>query len=107
MPHYLIRASYTPEGWAALVKNPQNRREALRPVIEAAGGRLDAFYYAFGEDDAFLLVELPDNVSAAAISMSVAASGAVKFTATTPLMTAEEAVEAMKRAGRAGYRPPA
>ena len=107
MPHYLIRASYTPEGWAALVKNPQNRREALRPVIEAAGGKLDAFYYAFGEDDAFVLVELPDNVSAAAISMSVAASGAVKSTATTPLMTAEEAVEAMKRASRAGYRPPA
>ncbi len=106
MPHYLIRASYTPEGWAALVKNPQNRREALRPVIEAAGGRLDAFYYAFGEDDAFVLVELPDNVSAAAISIAVAASGALKSTATTPLMTAEEAVEAMKRAKGAGYRPP-
>ena len=107
MPHYLIRASYTPEGWAALVKNPQNRREALRPVIEAAGGKLDAFYYAFGEDDAFVLVEMPDNVSAAAISIAVAASGAVKSTATTPLMTAEEAVEAMKRAKGAGYRPPA
>ena len=107
MPHYLIRASYTPEGWVALVKNPQNRREALRPVIEAAGGKLEGFYYAFGEDDVVLLVELPDNVSVAAISISVAAGGAVKSAVTTVLMTAEEAMEAMKRAQGVTYRPPA
>ena len=107
MPRYLLRASYTPEAWATLVKNPQNRREAVRPIIEAMGGRLEGFYFAFGEDDVFLLVEGTDNVSTAAISMAVSASGAVKSLSTTVLMTAEEAMEAMGKAKGVGYRPPA
>lgn len=106
MPHYLIRASYTPETWATLVKNPQNRREAVRQLIEASGGRLEALYYAFGEDDAFVLVEGPDNVSAAALAIAVSASGAFKSFTTTVLMTAEEAMEAMRKAQGVGYRSP-
>ncbi len=107
MPHYLIQATYTPEAWAALVKNPQSRAEAVRPIIEGLGGKLLSIYLAFGEYDVVGLAEYPDSVSAAAFSMAASAGGALKAVKTTPLMTTEEAVEAMRKAGQAGYRPPA
>ncbi len=107
MPHYLIQAAYTPETWATMVKNPQSRAEAVRPIIEGLGGKLLSIYLAFGEYDVVGLAEYPDNVSAAAFSMAASAGGALKAVKTTPLMTAEEAVEAMRKAGQAGYRPPA
>jgi uncharacterized protein with GYD domain len=98
MPRYLIRVSYTPEAWATLVKNPQNRREAIRPVIDALGGKLEAFYFAFGEEDAFIIADMPDNVSAAAFAMAATAGGAVNSYTTTVLMSVEEAMEAMRKA---------
>ncbi len=107
MPHYLIQAAYTPEAWAAMVKNPQSRAEAVRPIIEGLGGKLLSIYLALGEYDVVGLVEYPDNASAAAFSMAASAGGALKAVKTTPLMTTEEAVEAMRKAGQAGYRPPA
>ena len=107
MPRYLIRVSYTPEAWATMVKNPQNRREAIRPVIEALGGKLEAFYFAFGEEDAFIIADMPDNVSAAAVGMAATAGGAVKSYTTTVLVTVEESMEAMRKAKDAAYRPPA
>ncbi len=107
MPHYLIQAAYTPEAWAAMVKNPQSRAEAVRPIIEGLGGKLLSIYLAFGEYDVVGLAEYPDNASAAAFSMAASAGGALKAVKTTPLMTTEEAVEAMRKAGQAGYRPPA
>ncbi len=107
MPHYLIQAAYTPEAWAAMVKNPQSRAEAVRPIIEGLGGKLLSIYLALGEYDVVGLAEYPDNVSAAAFSMAASAGGALKAVKTTPLMTTEEAVEAMRKAGQAGYRPPA
>lgn len=106
MPRYLIRSSYTPEAWADFVKNPQNRREVLRPVIEAQGGKLEAFYFGFGEDDAFVIVELPGNEQAAAIAIAAASGGALRSIKTTILMTAEEAEEAMRLAAKAGYITP-
>ena len=105
MPHYLIQVAYTAEGWAALVKSPQNRIEAVRPAIEKAGGTIEAAYYAFGKSDAVLIIEMPDNVSAAGLAISFAAGGTLKSVKTTPLMTAEEAMEAMRKAGQTGYRP--
>jgi uncharacterized protein with GYD domain len=107
VPHYLIEAAYTPETWATMVKNPQSRAEAVRPIIEGLGGKLLSIYLAFGEYDVVGLAEYPDNVSAAAFSMAASAGGALKAVKTTPLMTTEEAVEAMRKAGQAGYRPPA
>ncbi len=107
MPHYLIEAAYTPEAWAAMVKNPQSRAEVVRPIIEGLGGKLVTVYLAFGEYDVVAVAEMPDNASAAAFSMAASAGGAVKALKTTPLMTAEEGIEAMRKAGQAGYRPPA
>ncbi len=106
MARYLIRASYTPEAWAAMMKSPQNRREAARGAIEAVGGKLLSFDFAFGGDDAIVLVEMPDNVSAAAAGIAITSSGALKSYSTTPLMSAEEAMEAMKKAAAIAYRPP-
>ena len=107
MPRYLLRVSYTPQAWATMIKSPQNRREAVRPAIEGLGGKLEALYFAFGKDDVVVIVDMPDNVSAAAVSIAVAAGGALKSQSTTVLMTAEEALEAMRKAGAVAYRPPA
>ncbi len=106
MPHYLVQAAYTPDAWAGLAKNPQDRAEAIRPVIEALGGKLVSFYVSFGEYDALVVAEMPDNVSAAAVSIAASAGGSVKAVKTTPLMTVQEGMEAMRKAGQAGYRPP-
>lgn len=106
MPHYLWRGSYSSQTWAALIKNPQKRHESVRALVEAGGGKLEALYFAFGDADAFALLEFPDNVSAAAVALTVAASGAFSSLSTTVLMTAEEAVDAMRKAGGIAYRPP-
>lgn len=106
MPYYLLQAAYTPDAWAAMVKNPQNRLEAVRPVVERLGGRVEGGWLAFGEYDAILICQMPDNVSAAAFSMAASAGGAVKAVKTTPLMTVEEGIQAMRKAAGAGFRPP-
>lgn len=106
MAHYMIQAAYTPDAWAGLVKNPQDRAEAIRPAVEALGGKLVSFYMCFGDYDALGIAEMPDNVSAAAFSIAVSAGGAVKAAKTTPLMTVQEGMEAMRKAGQAAYRPP-
>ncbi|HEY4581168.1 MAG TPA: GYD domain-containing protein [Candidatus Acidoferrales bacterium] len=104
MPHYLIQVAYNSEGWQALVKNPQNRVEAVRPAVEKLGGKIENAWYSFGDYDVTLILQMPDNVSAAALSIAFAAGGALKSVKTTPLLTATEALEAMKRAGGSGYR---
>lgn len=106
MPYYLLQAAYTPEAWAAMAKNPQNRIEAVRPVAQRLGGTIEHAWLAFGEYDIVAICQFPDNASAAAFSIAASAGGAVKAIQTTPLMTAEEGVEAMRKAGGAGYRPP-
>jgi uncharacterized protein with GYD domain len=106
MTHYLIEVAYTSEAWAAQVSSPQNRIEAIRPVIERLGGRIDSAYYAFGEYDVVGIMEMPDNVSAAAFSLAASAGGALKAIKTIPLLTIEEGIEAMRKAAGAGYRPP-
>jgi uncharacterized protein with GYD domain len=105
MPHYLIQVAYSQEAWEALVKQPQDRIEAVRPVIERAGGKISSAYFAFGDYDVVLIAELPDNTSAAGIAMAFAGGGACKSVHTTPLLSTEEAVAAMKKAGQTGYRP--
>jgi len=106
MPFYLTRFSYTPETWARLAKNPEDRREAARKYIESVGGKLHGFWYAFGEYDAYSLWEAPDNVSMAAVAIAISGGGALSRFETTPLLTVEETLEALRRAEKVGYRPP-
>jgi uncharacterized protein with GYD domain len=104
MPHYLQQVAYSTEGWESLVKKPQNRIEAVRPAIEKLGGKIESAWFAFGDYDIVLIIEMPTNVDATAIAMAFAAGGACKAVKTTPLLTAAEAVDAMKKASGAGYR---
>ena len=106
MARYLIQASYNRQGISDLVQNPQNRLEAIRPVVERLGGRVISFDYAFGDYDVVAIMEVPDNVSAAALAMAVGSGGALRDYKTTVLLSMEEAMEAMRKAGDAGYRPP-
>jgi uncharacterized protein with GYD domain len=106
MSIYMIQASYTSGAWGKLVQRPENRMEALKPVIEQLGGHLLDWYYSFGEYDVMLLIDAPDNVKAAAASMAVSAGGAVKAITTTPLMSPEDGFDALLLAQGAGYRPP-
>ena len=106
MPHYMVQAAYTSESWGTQVANPQNVIDRISPVMSQFGGKLESAYYAFGEYDAVLIGEFPDNTSAAAFSLAVTAGGAIKNFKTTPLMTVEEGMEAMRKAGGSGYRPP-
>ena len=103
---YLTRFSYTPETWARLRENPEDRRGAARQYIEAVGGSLHGFWYAFGEYDAYTLWEAPDNVSMAAVAVSIAGGGALSKFETTPLLTVEEALEALGKSSQIQYRAP-
>jgi uncharacterized protein with GYD domain len=106
MAHYLLQVTYAPEAWAALVDEPHSRTEAVQPAVEQLGGTVHSTWLAFGEYDVISILELPDNVRAAALSMAISAGGAVKAIKTTPLMTWEEGVEAMRAAPQAAYQPP-
>jgi uncharacterized protein with GYD domain len=105
MADYLLQISYVPETWAALVSNPQDRLEAVRAPIEKLGGKAERMWFAFGEYDIVGILNMPDNVAAAAISIAFSAGGACKNVKTTPLMSSQEAIEAMQRAGQCGYKP--
>src|SRR6187549_2947046 len=106
MPFYLTRFSYTPETWAKLIKNPEDRRAAATQYIEAVGGKLHGFWYAFGEHDGYNLWEAPDNVSMAAVAIAIGAGGALSSIETTVLMTVDETIDALKKASSIAYRPP-
>lgn len=105
MPKYLISASYTAEGTKGLLKGGGGtaRRAAATQAIQSVEGKVEAFYYAFGENDVYAIFDVPDNVSAAAVSLAVNASGAVQVK-TTPLLSPEEIDQAAKKHIR--YTPP-
>ena len=104
MALFLLQVSYTAEGWAAQLRHPQNRVELLKPVFDRLGGSMQQAWYTFGDYDVTAIMELPDNVSAAALSIAFAAGGALKSVKTTPLLTATEAMDAMKKASTSSYR---
>ncbi|HEY7141823.1 MAG TPA: GYD domain-containing protein [Methylomirabilota bacterium] len=104
MPKYLFEASYTMEGAKGLVKDGGSKRRAtIEALLKSLGGRLEAFYFAYGESDAFVIVDLPDSVSATAVALTVGATGAVRLK-TTVLITPEEVDQAVKKT--VAYRAP-
>ncbi len=108
MPFYLYQLSYSPEAIKSLVANPSDRRAAATKLIEGLGGKLHHLFFAFGEYDVVCLIEGPDDKMMAAGALAVAAAGTVRGSATTKLMTVEEATAAMEMAGKAigSYKPP-
>ena len=104
MPKYLIRGSYSNQGLKGLLEEGgTKRREAAEQSIKSLGGRLDAFYYAFGDDDFVIIADLPNNVDASALSLTANASGTVKSRITV-LIAPEEVNEATRKT--VNFRPP-
>ena len=106
MPLYLSKFSYTPETWARLIANPEDRRTAARSYVESVGGKLHGVWYAFGAHDGFTLWEAPDNISMAAVALALSGGGALGSLETTVLMTVDETIEALGRVEQIGYRAP-
>jgi uncharacterized protein with GYD domain len=107
MPLYLTKFSYTPQTWARLIGAPEDRRKAAASYIESVGGKLHGFWYAFGSHDGYNLWEAPDNVSMAAVALAISAGGALSSFETTVLLTVDETMDALRKAGQVAYRPPA
>jgi uncharacterized protein with GYD domain len=106
MAHYLVQVAYTSEAWANMLKNPQDRVELVSKVVQNLGGSVVGGWLTFGEYDTLVILQLPDDATAAAFSMAVAAGGACKSVRTTPLLSVEEGIEAQKKAVKSGYTPP-
>ncbi len=106
MTFFLVQVSYTSKSWSNLVKQPQNRLQLMRSVIHNLKGKIENAYLTFGDFDVVGILELPDDITAAALSMVLMAGGGIKNIKTTPMITWEEGVKAMKRAKKASYKPP-
>ncbi len=106
MPLYMSQFAYTSEAWAALTQNPEDRSTAISGLAETMGARLVSFYNSFGEYDGVIIFEAPDEGTAAAILMAAITPGHLKALKTTVLLSAEQGVEAMRRAGEVTYRRP-
>lgn len=108
MPMYLFQGKFSPDAFKALIARPHDRTEAARKVVEAAGGKLHHYFYAFGEYDVVALLEFPDNTACTAAMMAVAAGGALSGGQTTVLISSAEGQQAMAKAKAASkaYAPP-
>jgi uncharacterized protein with GYD domain len=106
MALYLSRFTYTPETWARLIANPEDRRKAAHSYIESVGGKLHGFWYAFGTHDGYNLWEAPDNVSMAAVALAISGGGALSSFETTVLLSVEETMDAMRKADQIKYQAP-
>ena len=106
MTRYLIQETTTSQATAAVLKNPQDRTEYMRSVFESVGGKLEHLYIAYTENTIYILADVPDHESLAAILAAFLAGGVPMSLKATPLMTATEAVDVFKKAGSLGYIPP-
>jgi uncharacterized protein with GYD domain len=104
MPKFLVKANYTADGAKGIIREGGSaRRAAIDKALQAVGGRMEAFYFAFGDTDAYVIAELPDNATAAAVALAVGQAG-LASTQTVVLLTPEEVDAASKKA--VPYRPP-
>ena len=106
MGRYMVQASYTQQGISGLVQNPEDRTAVLQALVSGLGGTVHTLDYCFGDYDLVLIMEAPDDVAMAALSMAVGASGAVTNIKTTVLIPAAQGVEAAKKVPSVNYRPP-
>jgi uncharacterized protein with GYD domain len=105
MASYLVQVSYTSEAVKALIAAPQDRSAVVAKAVKGMGGKVIGTWLSFGDYDVTLVMEMPDNVSAAAMVLATAAGGSVKSVKTTPLLTVEEGIAAFKKAASSSYKP--
>jgi uncharacterized protein with GYD domain len=106
MPLYMTQFAYTAEAWAALARNPEDRSEVVRGLMEGMGGRMVSFYFSFGEYDGVIIYESPDDTTAAAGVLAAVTPGHIKAIKTTTLLSVEDAMDAMRKAGDVTFRRP-
>ncbi len=106
MALYMLQFSYSSEAWAALSKNPVDRTEPISALAQKVGGRLLNFYYCFGEYDGLVIFEAPDDKAAATIAIAAGIPGHLKMTKTTKLLSPQDALEVMRKAGSVSYQAP-
>ncbi|HEY7033831.1 MAG TPA: GYD domain-containing protein [Thermomicrobiales bacterium] len=106
MALYMTQAAYTADAWAAMVKNPADRPAAVRAMAGRFGCKLIDFYYCFGDYDAILIIEGPDETSVASAILAAAAGGHLRALKTTQLLTNEQGMDAMRKAGTATLQLP-
>jgi uncharacterized protein with GYD domain len=105
MALYMYQASYTAESVAAQIKEPQDRIKAVTPAIEAMGAKILVGGYPFGQYDVLVVLEAPDDTTAASVALAVAAGGAVKSAKTTRLLSGQEWIESLRKAQGSQYQP--
>src|SRR5579875_1733010 len=98
MALYMVQMTYTPETWAKMIKNPQDRAIPSRDLVQRLGGKLLGLYYSLGEYDGMVLFEVPDDISASAVSLAVKARWIIKGNEITRLFTIDEAMHGMSNA---------
>jgi uncharacterized protein with GYD domain len=106
MAFYMFQGAYTAEAWTTMTKDPQDRSVVLAELIQKLGGRQISFYYCFGEYDVVVIFEAPDDTTASAIVLAAISPGHAKTSKTTKLVTVQETIEAMRRAGSVTYQAP-
>ncbi len=106
MALYMTQFSYTTEAWSALVKNPEDRGAPIKALREKVGGKLLQVYYCFGEYDGLVIYEAPDDTTAATAVLAAIVPGHLKAAKTTTLLTVDEAMKAMGKAGEIAYPAP-
>ena len=108
MAKYAVMGGYTAEAWSKMIDNPGDRVAAVQKVAQAAGGKLEQFFWSFGDDDYLAIIDAPDDISAAAVSIAVGSSGSLRNLRTIRLITAEEGQQVLEKAkaAKAAYSPP-
>jgi uncharacterized protein with GYD domain len=108
MAHYMIEVGYTPQSWSSQIDSQPNVVDRITPAVKATNGEIVSLYYAFGDADLVGIIDFPTAEDAAAFALAVTASGALRSYKTTPLLTVDQGMDAMKRAAaaRGEYTPP-
>ena len=108
MTHYLIEVGYTPESWNSQIDSQANVVDRISPALKACGAKLECMYYAFGDVDLVGVIDFKQPEDAAGFALAVGSSGALRLYRTTPLLSVEQGMESMRRAGeiRKKYTPP-
>ena len=106
MAKYLIEETISPQAFAGILHNPEDRSEVLKPLFEAAGCKMEQFYISLTENKAYLIVESPDLNSVYTVAVNFQAGGAASAIKCIPLLTIPEMVDLAKKAASLGYRPP-
>jgi uncharacterized protein with GYD domain len=108
MAKYAVLGGYTADAWAKMVENPGDRTAAVTKAVQALGGKLETFYWSFGDDDFLGIIEAPDDIAAAAFSVAVGSSGTLRNLRTIKLISLEEGRKILEKAKttKAAYSPP-